>query len=139
MKMNTYINFGGNCAEAFHFYEQHLGAKAIFTMLWNQMPDADKHTPAGFGEKVLHSSIEMGGGVLMGADVPAYQPMRSAYISLQVDSVEEADRIYSTLSEGGDVYMKMGETFFAHRFAQFSDRFGTKWMLICEKPTPPQA
>ncbi|HEY5056760.1 MAG TPA: VOC family protein [Acidobacteriaceae bacterium] len=139
MKMNTYINFGGNCAEAFRFYEQQLGGKVNMTMLWNQMPDADKHTPPGYGDKVLHTSIQLGGGVLMGADVPGYQPMRSAYISLHVDSVEEAERIFKTLSEGGEIYMNIGETFFAQRFAQFSDRFGTKWMLICEKPMQPQA
>lgn len=139
MKMNTYINFGGNCAEAFRFYEQHLGGKVIFTMLWNQMPDADKNTPPGYADKVLHSSIELGGTTLLAADVPGYQPMRSAYITLHVETIEEAERIYTTLSEGGDIYMKIGETFFAQRFAQFSDRFGTKWMLICEKPMQPQA
>jgi len=137
MKMNTYINFGGNCAEAFRFYEQQLGGKIGFTMLWNQMPDADKHTPPGYSDKVLHTSMQLGGGVLMGADIPGYQPMRSAYISLHLDSIEEAERIYTILSEGGEVYMKMGETFFAHRFAQFSDKFGTKWMLIHEKPMHP--
>ncbi len=136
MKMNTYINFGGNCAEAFRFYEQHLGGKVLFTMLWNQMPDAGKHTPPGYADKVLHSSIELGGTTLLAADVPGYQPMRSAYITLHVPTVEEAERIYSVLAEGGEIYMKMGETFFAQRFAQFSDRFGTKWMLICEKPMP---
>jgi len=139
MKMNTYINFGGNCAEAFRFYEQHLGGKVQHTMQWNQMPDADKHTPPGWADKVLHSSMQLGGGILMGADVPGYQPMRSAYISLHVDSIEEAERIYKVLSEGGEIYMKIGETFFAHRFAQFSDKFGTKWMLINEKPMPGQA
>ena len=138
MKMDTYINFGGNCAEAFRFYEQHLGAKVKFTMKWSDMPEADKHTPPGYGDKVLHSTMEIGGAVLLGADVPAYQPMRSAYLTLRVDSIEEAERVYSTLSEGGEVYMKMGETFFAYRFGQFSDRFGTKWMVIFDKPGPQQ-
>ncbi len=133
MKMSTYINFGGDCAEAFRFYEQHLGGKVTMTMHWNQMPDAGKHTPPGYADKILHSRMELGGTVLMGADVPGYQPMRSAYLSLSVDSVEEAERIYNALSQGGEVYMKMEETFFAHRFGQFSDRFGTKWMIIHEK------
>ena len=139
MKMSTYINFGGNCAEAFRFYEQNLGGKIGMTMLWNQMPDADKYTPPGYADKVLHTSMQLGGQVLMGADVPAYQPMRSAYISLGIESIEETERIYNLLSEGGEIYMKIGETFFAHRFAQLSDRFGTKWMLICEKPMGPAA
>jgi len=139
MKMSTYINFGGNCAEAFKFYEQHLGGKINMTMLWSQMPgpDAAKYTPPGFADKVLHISMQLGGQLLLGADTPNHQPMRSAYITLNVDSNEDAESIYKTLSEGGEIYMAMNETFFAHRFAQFSDRFGTKWMLIHSKPMGP--
>ena len=138
MKMSTYVNFGGNCAEAFRFYEQNLGGKINMTMLWNQMPvpDAAKYTPPGFADKVLHTSMQLGGQVLLGADTPNHQPMRSAYITLNVDSNEEAERIYKILSEGGETYMAMNETFFAHRFAQFSDRFGTKWMVLHAKPAP---
>ena len=47
-----------------------------------------------------------------------------------------AERVYALLSEGGEVFMAMGETFFAHRFAMFRDRFGTSWMLLNEKPMP---
>ena len=133
MKMSTYLNFGGNCAEAFRFYEQHLGGKIIAMMKWSQMPDAEKHTPPGFSEAILHARMELGETFIMASDVPGYQPMRSAYLSLSVASSEEAERIYNVLSEGGEVYMKMEETFFAHRFGQFADRFGTKWMVIHEK------
>ena len=133
MKMSTYLNFGGNCAEAFRFYEQHLGGKIIAMMKWNQMPDAEKHTPPGFSEAILHARMELGETFIMASDVPGYQPMRSAYLSLSVASSEEAERIYNVLSEGGEVYMTMEETFFAHRFGQFADRFGTKWMVIHEK------
>ncbi len=62
--------------------------------------------------------------------------MRSAYLSLSVDSNEEAERIYNALTEGGEVFMKMGEQFFAHRFGQFRDKFGINWMVIHEKPMP---
>ena len=60
--------------------------------------------------------------------------MRSAYLSLLVDSVAEAERIYALLSEGGEIFMRMEETFFAHRFAMLRDRFGTSWMLLHERP-----
>ncbi len=62
--------------------------------------------------------------------------MRSAYLTLAVDSNEEAERIYKALTEGGEVFMKMGETFFAHRFGQFRDKYGVNWMVIHEKPMP---
>jgi PhnB protein len=60
--------------------------------------------------------------------------MRSAHLSLAVDSVEEAERIYGLLTDGGDIFMPIQETFFAYRFAMFRDRFGTSWMLLNERP-----
>ena len=62
--------------------------------------------------------------------------MRSAYLTLSVDSDSEAERIYKALSEGGEVFMALAETFFATRFAQLRDKFGVNWMLIHEKPMP---
>ena len=62
--------------------------------------------------------------------------MRSAYLSLSVDTDAEAERIYKALSDGGEVFMAMGETFFAHRFGQFRDKFGINWMVIHERPMP---
>ncbi|MEX1181706.1 MAG: hypothetical protein WEF86_00620 [Gemmatimonadota bacterium] len=71
----------------------------------------------------------------MGADIPPerFQPMRSAYLSLLLDSDEEAERIYALLSDGGELFMPMEETFFAQRFAMLRDRFGTSWMLLHER------
>ena len=133
MKMTTYLNFGGNCEEAFRFYEQHLGGKILGMMKWSQMPDAAKHMPPGMENQVLHGRLSIGGTEVMAADVPGAQPMRSAYLTLSVSSSEEAERIYAVLEEGGEVFMKMGETFFAHRFGQLRDKFGTNWMIIHEK------
>jgi PhnB protein len=136
MKMTTYVNYGGNCAEAFRYYEQHLGGKIMGMMKWSQMPDAEKHTPPGQEDKVLHGRIALGETVLMGADVPGAQPMRSAYLTLSVSTSEEAERIYAALADGGEVLMKMGETFFAFRFGQVRDKFGVNWMVIHERPMP---
>jgi PhnB protein len=137
MKMTTYVNFRGNCEEAFQFYEKHLGGKVVMTMKWSQMPDAAKHTPPGMEDKVLHSAMSLGETVLLGADIPGAEPMRSAYLTLSVDSSDEAERIYTVLVEGGQEFMKMkGETFFAYRFGQLRDRFGINWMIIHERPVP---
>jgi PhnB protein len=62
--------------------------------------------------------------------------MRSAYLSLIVESNEEAERIYALLSDGGEIFMPMAETFFAFRFAMLRDRFGTSWMILHERPRP---
>jgi PhnB protein len=62
--------------------------------------------------------------------------MRSVYLALNVDSDQEADRIYALLTENGEIFMPMQETFFATRFAQCRDRFGTSWMILHERPMP---
>lgn len=134
MKMLTYVNFAGKCAEAFRFYEKHLGGTIGMMMTHGQAPDQSKVDPA-LNDAVLHARISVGGTELMGADIPSAQPMRSAYLSLGVDSDAEAERIFSALSDGGEVFMPMQETFFATRFGQLRDRFGINWMIIHERPT----
>ncbi len=133
MKLTTYVNFPGNCKEALEFYEKHLGAKILMIGTFDSMPD-HSNTPPGMEKKVIHARITIGDTVLMASDGPKVEPMRSAYLALAVDSDAEAERIYATLTDGGEVFMKMGETFFAHRFGQFRDKFGINWMVIHEKP-----
>ena len=138
MQLNTYLNYGGNCRQAFEFYEKHLGGKITMLSTHVDVPDPSG-VPAEWHDAVLHARIEIAGTTVFGADVPPdrFQPMRSAYLSLSVDSTPDAERIYALLIEGGQVFMKMEETFFAHRFAMFRDRFGTSWMLMHEKPHAP--
>ena len=137
MKMYTYLNFGGNCRQAFRFYEEHLGGKVSMMMTHGEQPNpAD--APAGWKDAILHARITLGETELLGADIPPerFQPIRSAYLSLIVDSIQEAERIYALLSDGGEIYMKMAETFFAFRFAMLRDKFGTSWMILHERPRP---
>jgi PhnB protein len=137
MKLYTYLNYGGNCAQAFRFYEQHLGGRIVMTMTHGQMPNAE-NVPPEWKDAVLHARLDIGDTQLLGADVPPerFQPMRSAYLSLLLDSTDEAERIYVLLSDGGEIFMPMEETFFAHRFAMLRDKFGTSWMLLHERPGP---
>lgn len=139
MKLYTYLNYGGTCRQAFQFYEQHLGGKITMMMTHGELPE-----PAGVApewkDAVLHARMEIGDTVLMGADIPPerFQPIRSAYLSLLVDSVEDAERIYALLTDGGQIFMPMQETFFAFRFAMLRDQFGTSWMLLHERPGGPE-
>lgn len=134
MKLFTYLNYGGNCAQAFRFYEQHLGGKITTMMTHGEMPNAQNVAPE-WKDRILHARMILGETELLGADVPPdrFQPMRSAYLTLLLDSSAEAERVYALLSEGGEIFMKMEETFFAHRFAMLRDRFGTSWMLLHER------
>ena len=140
MKLLTYLNYGGNCAEAFRFYEQHLGGKISVMMTHGEQPGPTGVAPEWQG-KIMFARMTIGETDLMGADVPPerFQPMRSAYLYLSVDSVEEAERIYALLADGGQIFMPMAETFFALRFSMLRDKFGTSWMIINERPAPPDA
>ncbi len=132
MKLDVYINYRGNCREAFQFYEKQLGGKITSMATLKDQPDP-ANIPPNWDNKILHARIEIGGAVLMGADIPNAEPMRSAYLTLRFESAEEAERIYALLSDGGQIFMKMEETFFASRFAMLRDRFGTSWMLMHER------
>jgi PhnB protein len=136
MRLNTYLNYGGTCRQAFEFYAQHLGGKIVMMMTHGEAPDPSQGHPE-LKDAILHARIDLGGATLLGADVPPdrFQPMRSAYLALSLTSTEEAERIYGLLSEAGEIFMPIQETFFAFRFAMLRDRFGTSWMLLHERPS----
>lgn len=128
-KLDIYINYPGHCEKAFQFYQQHLGGK-IQMMLPHHQPPA--HFPKEWEAPILHAIIDIGGTKVRGADIPHAEPMRSAYLTLLLETPEEAERIYSILSSEGEVFMKMEKTPFANRFAMLRDKFATSWMLLNE-------
>ncbi len=131
MTLYTHLNFGGNCEEAFRFYEEHLGGKITMMLKGSEMP-SHVEAPPGFENAVIHARMSIAGVELIGNDVPSdyFEPIRSSYLYLAVDSPEAADEIYALLAEGGQIGMPMADTFFASRFAQLRDRFGTLWTII---------
>ena len=129
MQLTTYVNYPGTCEQAFRFYEEHLGGKITMLMRHGDLPDQSPPAP-DWRDKVLHARMTLGGSDLLGADIPSAQPMRSAYLTLTVDTEAEAERIYKVLTDGGEVVMPIAKTFFAARFGMFRDRFGTSWMLL---------
>lgn len=137
MKLTAYVNFSGNCAEACRYYETHLGAKVGMMMTHAQSPEQSRANPE-WKDKVLHARISIGNTEIMAADIPHAEPMRSAYLTLQVDSDSDAERIFSALADGGRILMPIQEAFFASRFGQVRDRFGMNWMILHERPTPPR-
>jgi PhnB protein len=132
VKLYTQLNFGGNCEEAFRFYETNLGGQITMMMSQRQAPDA----PRGASDAIIHARMNIGETVLIANDVPAsvFQRMRSVYLYLSVDSTAEAERIHKLLADGGEVYMPMEETFYATRFSMLRDRFGVSWSIIHERP-----
>src|ERR1041385_1233686 len=100
MKLYTQLNFGGNCEEAFRYYEKHLGGKITMMMKQNQAPGA----PSGAGNAVIHARMDIGDTVLTANDVPptVFKNIRSVYLSLSVDSDAEAERVHKALADGGE-------------------------------------
>jgi PhnB protein len=87
----------------------------------------------------MHATISIGDSELMGTDIPYAEPMRSAYLTLNMDSDSEVERVFSALADGGQVFTPMQETFFASRYGQLRDRFGINWMILHQRPMPQRA
>jgi PhnB protein len=134
MRLNMFLNFGGNCEQALRFYEQHLGGKITMLMRRSEQPGQPITWP-GWENSVQYAYMDLGETQLMASDVPPdrFQPMRNAYLTLTVDGAAEAERVWALLSDGGQILMRMEETFFATRFGQLRDRFGTLWMILALK------
>jgi PhnB protein len=134
MKLYTQLNFGGNCEEAFRYYEKHLGGRITMLMRVRDLPPGAPRPP-GSPDAVIHVRMQIDGAELIGNDVPpdSFKPIRSSYLYLAVDSPEAAERIYAALADGGEPTRPLAETFFASRFGQLRDRFGTLWTVLHEK------
>lgn len=130
---NTYLHFKDNCEEAFKFYAETLDGKILMTMKGSDAPGGE--CGLEFKDKVMHTRMSVNGAILMGSDCPDghYTPAAGFAVNVGVDTPEEAERIYKALANGGTETMPIAETFWAKRFGMCVDRFGTPWMVNCEK------
>ena len=135
MKINPYLNFNGNCAEAFQFYAKVLGGKNMHIMTFRDSPMAGQVSDKE-KDMVVHARFLAGDTLIMGSDAPGgrYNKPQGYAVNINVDTPEEADRIFAGLSDGASIGMPIQETFWAKRFGMLTDRFGTHWMVNCEKP-----
>jgi PhnB protein len=135
-QVNPYLNFNGDCAEAFKFYERVLGGRIEAMMTHGESPIANE-VPAGWQDRVLHARLVVGDAVLMASDAPPehYARPQGLYVSLAVDDSSVGGRIFTALAEGGSVTMPFERTFWAERFGMLVDRFGIPWMINCEGAT----
>lgn len=135
MQLTPYLNFDGDCQEAFKFYERCLGGK-IVAMIPHAGTPAQGQVSPEWQDKIMHARLLVGEAVLMGSDSPPeyFTQPQGIRVSINVDTPVEAERIFHALAEGGTVLMPVQETFWAVRFAMLTDRFGTPWMINCEKP-----
>ena len=134
MQVQPYLFFDGRCEEAIEFYKNKLGAKVEMLMRFKDSPEPAQPgmVPPGAENKVMHSSFRIGDTVVMASDgrcmgKPSFQGFS---LSLTAPDEAEAERLFATLGEGGQVQMPMAKTFFAPRFGMVADRFGVSWMVV---------
>jgi PhnB protein len=132
MQLIPYLNFNGQCAEAFRFYEQCLGGKIVMLQTHGQSPIAGE-VPPDWHDRIMHARLEVGDAVLMASDSPPeyYERPQGLYVAIQVTDPAEADRIFQALADRGTVKLPIQQTFWAVRFGMVVDRFGTPWMVNC--------
>lgn len=138
MKLIPYLMFThGQCREAFAFYAQALRGDVISVSTYGQMPGASEHLPLSALAKVANAHLVAGGASIMGADNVMGEETGAARndttVNVDVETVEEAERVFAALSAGGKVEMPLGESPWSLRFAMFTDRYGKPWMINCMK------
>jgi PhnB protein len=135
MKLNPYLVFEGTCEEAFKTYAKVLGGEIVAMMQAEGTP-AEPGWPEDWRKKIIHARMLVDGVALMGSDCPPdrFEKMQGFSVTLNVKEPAEAERVFDELVEGGTVRMPLQETFWARKFGMLTDRFGTPWMINCEKP-----
>ena len=134
--VNPYLIFNGNCEEAFLFYKSVFGGEFPYIGKFGDMP-ADENTPKlseSDANRVMHVTLPIGKEtLLMGSDSNTTSGDvkfgHNISISINTDSIAEADKLFNGLSAGGHVSMPMNKTFWGAYFGMFTDKFGIDWMV----------
>jgi PhnB protein len=137
MIANIYLNFNGNCEEAFNHYKSVFGGEFTYVGRFNEMPPQEGAAAMApeDGNKIMHISLQLSGeSALMGSDTggqwaPGFIQGNNFSISLNPSSRQETDRLFAGLSAGGKVTMPLAETFWGDYFGMCEDRFGINWMF----------
>ncbi len=135
-EVHAYLNFDGNCRQAMTFYQGCLGAELQLT----PFHDANGQPSTDPGARIMHSQLTVrGAAILMASDTHAggtLQHGNDFSMSIQCESVEEIERLFAALGEGGEVKMPLADMFWGARFGMLTDRFGIQWMLNCFLKSP---
>ena len=138
MPFRPYLFFGGNCREAFTRYEEVFGGELMLL----PMKDVPGETPPPeIAEAIIHAALTMDdGSVLMGSDDPMSQdfgPVQGMMVTVDATDLDDANRLFDALADGGTVTEAIQPTFFSVGFGMCTDRFGTPWMIVGPDPNQP--
>lgn len=132
--VNPYINFNGNCEEAFTFYQSVFGGELELV----RYKDLENNMGLQGDDLNLIGNVVLplvGGTLLYGGDIPEVfgTPAKAGnqlQINIEAESVEEANKLFKGLSKGGEIKMPLQETEWAESFSMFADKFGVQWMVM---------
>jgi PhnB protein len=132
MGIEPYLFFNGRCEEAVEFYKKALGAEVLMLMRYKESPEPPPPgmVPAGWDNKIMHTSLRIGNANVMASDGCSDGVNFQGFsLSLTVANETEAKRAFTALSDGGQVQMPLGKTFWSPCFGMVADRFGVGWMV----------
>ncbi|WP_024799940.1 VOC family protein [Nocardia sp. BMG51109] len=133
--VNPYLMYNGNAEEAFTFYQSVFGGELQIVRFADMGDGGGGNLPEEAKNLVAHAALPLRGTdhLLMASDCPPGQTVNTtapAYaVSVDVDSREEAERIFRELSAGGDVSLPIGKTEWAELFGMVTDKFAVPWMV----------
>lgn len=133
MQVQPYLFFDGCCEEAVEFYKKALGAQVTMLMRYKDSPDPPPPgmVAPGSENKVMHANLRIGDTTVMASDggCLGQTSFQGFSLSLTVPNDAEAERLFASLADGGQVQMPLSKTFFSPRFGMVADRFGVGWMV----------
>jgi PhnB protein len=139
MAFRPYLTFAGNCREAFTRYQAIFGGELVLLTVADTPADAGPPPPGVNADAIMHAALTSGDDLLMGADDPSGNFEGSVHgmcVNCSLPDAPDAKRVFDALSEGGQVQLPLGETFFSPAFGMCTDRFGTPWMVMVDAPPP---
>ena len=134
-KLHAYLNFAGNAEEAFEFYNSVFGGKFSSLVRFKDVPIEGVAIPKEDEDKIMHIALPIGDDdVLMASDALeslGHQVVHgnNVYVSVHPSSREEADRIFSALSDGAEIEMPIADQVWGDYYGSLEDRFGVQWMV----------
>ena len=132
--INPWINFNGNAEEAFTFYKSVFGGEFTKIIRLKDLSSAEFPVAEKDVNKIMRIVLPIGTNVLVGNDIPegmgrVSENENRSKISVIAESKEEADRLFSKLSEGGEVEMPIADSPWGSYFGMFRDKFGIEWIV----------
>jgi len=132
--INPHINFNGNAEEAFNFYKSVFGGEFAMIIRFKDMSSDEFQVAENEANKIMHIALPIGKNILMANDVPesmgrVNENENRSKISVSVESREEADKLFSRLSAGGNIEVPIGDSPWGSYFGMFRDKFGIEWMV----------